>query len=215
MTRVHDQQPIQTLGPDRSHEAFGNAIRLRDLNRRPNNARVLAFEHGIERGRELGVVVANQKPDRLDAFTERPSDLPRLLRDPCGIGVRRTLRQPHASAAEFDEEEHVQPLELDGVDREESTATTLFAWVRRNSRHNGPRRGPAGPRCTLRRTFLTVFADTTMPRPFSLADDTLVTPPWILACESHNQSAHLRVDGRPTWPSRVGPLPGDEPTMPP
>ena len=48
-----------------------------------------------------------------------------------------------------------------------STAITLFAWARRNSRHDGPRRVPAGPSCSSRRTFLTVVADTTTPRPFS------------------------------------------------
>jgi hypothetical protein len=37
-----------------------------------------------------------------------------------------------------------------------STAIRLFAWARMNSRHEGPRRRPAGPSCSARRTFLTV-----------------------------------------------------------
>jgi len=41
-----------------------------------------------------------------------------------------------------------------------STAITLFACARRNSRHGGSRRLPAGPSCSSRRTFLTRYFET-------------------------------------------------------
>jgi hypothetical protein len=80
---------------------------------------VLALEHRVEAVRKLPIAVANQKPNRFCALGETPGNLPRLLRHPLGVRVRRATSQVHAAAADFDEEEHVQSLKLHGVDREE------------------------------------------------------------------------------------------------
>ena len=71
MTRVHDQEPVQTLGPNGPNEPFRDPVRLRCLNRRPNNAHVLGFEHGVEAACELAIAVSNQKANRLGALAER------------------------------------------------------------------------------------------------------------------------------------------------
>jgi hypothetical protein len=90
----------------------------------------------------------------------------------------------NAAAADFDEEQHVQPLQPDRIDAEESTAITLFAWARRNSRHD--RRHDDSETSQL-------------------ANDTLMAPPRILACEPHDQHANVRADRRSTRRSRISP----------
>ena len=87
MPGVQDQEPIQAFcsgGPD---EALCNPVRLRCLNRRPDDADVLALEDGIEAARELAVAIANEHAKRFRPFGERPGYLPRLLRDPFGVRV--------------------------------------------------------------------------------------------------------------------------------
>ena len=119
MLRVQDQEPVQTFGPNSPHEPFRDPVRLRGLNRRPNNTHVLGLEHGVEAARELAIAVANQKPNRFLSLNERPGDLPRLLRDPRVVGMRRAAGQVDAAAAEFNEEQHIQSLEPHRVDGEE------------------------------------------------------------------------------------------------
>jgi hypothetical protein len=108
------------------------------LNRRPNNSDVFGLEYGIEAAGELAIVIADQKTNWIRPFSERPGQLPRLLRDPFGVGVGRAPGTMDATAGDFDEEQHIQPLQV-----------------------------PAGPRCSSRRIFLTVVADTRMPRPLN------------------------------------------------
>ena len=164
---VQDQQPVHAFRPNRPNEPLRDPIRLRGLNRRTNNARALRLKDDIETARELSIMVANQESDWVRTLEERPCDVPRLLRHPFAIGMRRAAGQVHATTGDFDEEQHVQPLEPDGVDGKKSTAMALFACARRNSRHDGPVRFPAGPSSSSRRTFFTVVADTITPRPLS------------------------------------------------
>lgn len=63
MLLVQDQELVQTFGPHSPHKPLRDPVRLRSLNRRPNH--VLAFKHGVEAARELGIAVANQEPRRL------------------------------------------------------------------------------------------------------------------------------------------------------
>jgi hypothetical protein len=45
--------------------------------------------------------------------------------------------------------------------------------------------------------------------------DALIAPSWVLAGETHDRVADLRVVGWPTWASmRIRPMLGDEPAMP-
>src|SRR6516162_2188324 len=105
MPLIRNQQPIQTFGPSGSNKPFRTAIRLRGLDRRPNDPSVLALKDRVEAASELAVVVANQELDWLRALGKAPGDLPRLLRDPLGIGVCRAAGEVHATAAKFDEEQ--------------------------------------------------------------------------------------------------------------
>ena len=60
MLRVHDQQPIQTLGTNRAHKSFRDCVRLWCLNRCSYDANTGTSKHVIKTARELRVVIANQ-----------------------------------------------------------------------------------------------------------------------------------------------------------
>jgi hypothetical protein len=75
-------QPVQTFGPDGSNESFRGPIRLRQLNRRAEDSDALRLKHRVEPAGEFGIVIANQKTNRLRTRCQRPRDLPGLLRDP-------------------------------------------------------------------------------------------------------------------------------------
>jgi hypothetical protein len=116
MRGIENEQPGETLGPDRSDEPFRDPIGVRHLNWRANDSSPLCLEDRIEAVRKLAVVIANQKAYWLFTFGERPCDLSGPLRHPLAIGMRRAAGEVHAAAADFDEEEHIQPLELNGID---------------------------------------------------------------------------------------------------
>jgi len=115
---VQDQEPIQAFGSSRADEPLCDRIRLGCLNRRPNDSDVFSLEYRIEPTRELAIAIADQKTNRVGPFGDRPRHLPRLLRDPFAVGVSRAPGQMDAAAGDLDEEQHIHPLEPDGVDRE-------------------------------------------------------------------------------------------------
>lgn len=63
MVSAPDQHPIQTLPPNRLHPALGDRVGIRRLDGRRDDLRAVGGEHVVEPARELGVVVAEQKPD--------------------------------------------------------------------------------------------------------------------------------------------------------
>jgi len=68
---------------------------------------------------ELAVSIANQEAERRRAFRERPGELSGLLGDPGAAGISGIAGEMHAPAPELDEEQDVQALQPDGLDREE------------------------------------------------------------------------------------------------
>ena len=79
----------------------------------------LSLEDRIEAARELAIVIANQEANRPFALGELPRQLSRLLSHPLPVGMRRAAGKVHTAAPDFDEEQHVQPLEPDCLDAEE------------------------------------------------------------------------------------------------
>ena len=63
-------------------DRLGGLIRLRHLNRRAEDSDALRLKHRVEPAGEFGIVIANQKTNRLRTLFQRPRDLPGLLRDP-------------------------------------------------------------------------------------------------------------------------------------
>src|SRR3989442_10307322 len=118
----------------------------------------------------------------------------------------------HAPTPECDEEQHIQSLEPDRVDREEidrHQTTRLRSnklaprrtTARRRSHVSGTQHIPDG--CRRDRD----------PKSFQFANNALVAPSRVLAGQTPNQLAKITAN-RPTsnW-SRVRPAPCHEPTM--
>jgi hypothetical protein len=76
-------------------------------------------KHVVTTVGEFLVPIANQEAERFWAFGHRPCQLPGLLCYPRRARIRRTARDVHTTAPQFDEEEHVQSLQPDRLDREE------------------------------------------------------------------------------------------------
>jgi hypothetical protein len=104
MLGAHNQQPVQALGPDGPNKVFRDPVRLRGFDRRTYDSGALSLKHRIEAVRKLPIMIADQKMNRLQSVAERPRDLPRMLRDPLGVGMGGASSQVHAATADFDEE---------------------------------------------------------------------------------------------------------------
>lgn len=61
---VHDQEPVETLGPGRADEALGDRVRPRRPHRRLDDLDAFAGKDGVEVSRELAVAVADQEAKR-------------------------------------------------------------------------------------------------------------------------------------------------------
>jgi hypothetical protein len=92
MTRVHDQQQVETLRSDSANEPFGDPIRFRYLNRRAKDSGALGLKHSVKAAREFAIVIAKQKANGLRALSQGPRHLPRLLGDPVPVGMGLAAR---------------------------------------------------------------------------------------------------------------------------
>ena len=73
----------------------------------------------------------------------------------------------HAAAAELDKEEHVEPLQRNGLDREEVDREHAVRLRVQELTPERPTRSLAGPRPVFLRSSRTVVAETAMPSPRS------------------------------------------------
>src|SRR5215211_1734759 len=119
MAAVEDQEPVETLPSDGADEALGNRVRHWRTHRRADDLDPFASEDAVEVTRELAVAIPDQKAHRPRTLRQSPSELTGLLGDPGAARVGRAAAEMHPAAAELDEEEHVQPLQGNGLDREE------------------------------------------------------------------------------------------------
>ena len=103
MAPADDQQPVETFGADRAHEALGVGVRLRCTDRRVDDLDPLAEEHLVEGCAELAVAVMDQEAHPLEQSGE--AEIARLLRHPGAGRIGRATGEVDAAACEFDEEE--------------------------------------------------------------------------------------------------------------
>jgi hypothetical protein len=116
---VEDQEPVETLRADGSDEALGDRVRLRCADRCLDDLDTFASKDRVEVTRELGVAIADQETNRHRSLGQCPSELAGLLGNPSAARLCGAAGEIHSPAAEFDEDEHVQPLEPDCLDGEE------------------------------------------------------------------------------------------------
>jgi hypothetical protein len=80
---------------------------------------ILGAEDIIERPAELPVAVADEEPRPVSLLLQVLHEVAGLLSDPGGVGVGGHAGQMDAAGVQFDEEQHVQPSQPDGIDGEE------------------------------------------------------------------------------------------------
>ena len=205
MRCVYDQR--QSSHSDRAvlNEPLRNPIRLGDLNRRPNDSDVFGLEHSIEAAHKLPIVVADQRANRFCLLGKRPGHLPRLLRHPLGVRVRRAPSQVHSAAADFDEEEDVQPQEPDAIDGEEIHRDEALRLRAQELTSRHPPALSRGSELLLPENLLDGSRRHDDPHALQLADDARVAPPRVFAGQPHDQRSNARVDRRSTGRSGIGP----------
>ena len=72
---VVDQDAIGALAADGAHEPLGITVRSRGPRRRCGDRDVLAAEHGVEAGGELGVAVSDRKRNEVIRSSRDPWSL--------------------------------------------------------------------------------------------------------------------------------------------
>ena len=107
VTAVPHKHPVQTLGPDGSYPPFGVRVRFRRPRRDFDRLDASRGEHRIEGSAELGVAVADEKPELVGVFVEVHEQVTCRLGNPGSGGVGGDAGQVYPAVVEFDDEEHV------------------------------------------------------------------------------------------------------------
>jgi hypothetical protein len=121
MALPEDEEPIQALTADGPHPALGDRVRAGRLVGCPHDAHVLRPEHRVERGREVGIPVADPEGGTPVRVVEVPSQMAGLLGHPGGGRMLRAAGDEHPAGLGLDEEQPEQGLPPERLDREEIT----------------------------------------------------------------------------------------------
>jgi hypothetical protein len=119
MAAPNNEQPVQTLGADRAHPALGVRVGSGRPHWREEYLGALVANHVVEGAGELRVVVAEQVAQPSSSFSQHHPQVASLLGDPAAARVGSHTRKVNSAGVEFDEEQHVQPLEPHRLDGEE------------------------------------------------------------------------------------------------
>src|SRR5207237_1376393 len=156
----------------------------------------MAAKHLVKAVTEFLVPVANQQAERLWAFCQSPRQLTGLLCHPRRARIRRATGDVHTAAAQLDEEEHVQPLQPNGLDCEEidrehasPVRSHELTPCHPTARAGGSETLCPKPRAHRRRRHRHAKA-------LQFADDALITPPRVVSRETDNQRSDLTADRR-------------------
>jgi len=213
---IQNDQFIETFFTDASYPTFSISVSIGSPNRRKNNLDVFRCKNCIKRVCELAIAVVNEKAQWWRAFLGSPDELPGLLRHPVAGGMRGTTGEVDTSSAKFDEEEHVQRLQKQGLNGEEVTGNELM-FVR------GHKFSPTQRRATLGKWWYAVtFEDVgdsliaDFQPQFAQFSLDLAVPPIIGTGKSKHQAFHADAGA---WTSTrrsmpVGSFPPNQFTMP-
>ena len=120
MAAAEDEDPVEAVGADGSHPAFGVGVRVGRLHGRADHVEALGVEDLIERTAELRVAIVDQKSEGL-VTSELHDEVARLLGGPGSTRIRGAGDVLDPSRRQRDEEQHVDPLQEASLDREEVT----------------------------------------------------------------------------------------------
>jgi len=115
---TEDQHVGGEFGSEGAHEPFGKTVRPRATRRNSGHADAHIGQDSVERRGELTSSVSNEEPELSGAITKIHDQVSDLLCGPPAIGIRGRAQQVHEPIANFQHEEHGDPLEchraLDG-----------------------------------------------------------------------------------------------------
>jgi hypothetical protein len=215
VTTANDEEPVEALGADGPDPTLGVGVGVRGLDRRDEHLGILGAEHVVEPATELRVAVSEHKAEPQSSIRCRQEKVAGLLGDPGTIGVGRHAGQVDPAGGQLDEEQHIQPPQADGVDREEvagEDAGRLLAQERPLGR--GRRSWRRVQSMTAQRGADRGCRDPDA-EPEQLALDALVAPAWVLPGQADDQPLQFLVQWRsPGSAVRVGPGAGDQPPVP-
>src|SRR6266540_5790559 len=118
VTAADDQQPVEALDADGPHPSLRVGVGVGGLHWRQDHLGVLRAEHVVEGTAELRVTIADEEAHAASLVLQAQQEVAGLLGDPGGVGIGGHPGQVHAPGVEFDEEQHIQPPQPDGVDGE-------------------------------------------------------------------------------------------------
>jgi hypothetical protein len=116
---VVDQHPVGALRPYGPHPAFGITVRPGCPRRNLHHCHALASEDLVERGGELGVTVADEKPEGAYPAGEVHEQVAGLLGCPCPVWVPGYPEDAHPPCGHLHDEQDIQPLEENCIHGEE------------------------------------------------------------------------------------------------
>ena len=119
MSLVQNEQPVETFRPGGAHEPLRDAVGLRGAKRRANDLNPVTPKHLVKSVVEFLIPIANQEPNGFRAIHQCPGQLACAVNDPRRTGIRCSSGQVHPTAAQLNEEEHVEALQPDRLHREE------------------------------------------------------------------------------------------------
>src|SRR5918996_2100889 len=196
MLAAEDEDPVETVGADGSHPAFGVGVRVWRLDGRADHLDDLGAEDLVEGVAELLVAIVDEESEGL-VISEFHDQVARLLGDPASVRTRGTGDVLDSSRRQRDEEEDVEPLQelcLDGEEVAGERARRLLAQEcsPRWACSLGRRRQTGADQHLAYRGRRDGDAET-----LELADDAAVPPVAVLARESKDQGAQRPLERRP------------------
>jgi hypothetical protein len=119
MVAADDHYPVEALASHRTDPALGVCPRPRRADRRLDHADAFGAEDFVKVTDELAVSIADEEPWADILVIERHQHVACLLDHPPPVGIRRDPCEPNATSGELGEEQNVEALQEERVDREE------------------------------------------------------------------------------------------------
>src|SRR5262249_25990560 len=116
---AEDEQVIEHVATAGADEPFANRVRRRGPEGQLHDFDALRTEDLIEADGELAVAVPQQEPGLEGAVLKPPGQAPSLLGHPLASRIGGDAGEVDLTAGDLDEEEDVETLEPDRLDREE------------------------------------------------------------------------------------------------